>query len=310
MGKVLNLYLSNFITRFDKDGIIPYLSNDDFKGLKMEENSFTNSDNHKIVYFYYFYDNYNKDKLILFLHGIGPGHTAYIAEINELCKNGYRVLTLDYTGCDKSEGETLYSINQPTKDVDELLKFLNIKEETIAIGHSLGGYTALNTININNNIKKAVIISGFFDLKNELKALMKLSILTIPALHYEKQKCKDYNKIDNLDYLKNTNDKILFIHSKDDQLVPFKSSMEYIKNNIKNDNLSYIVENEKKHNPNYSLEAVKYMNNTFSEYQQKIKSKELDTYDKKKEYMSHKSAMKMTIQDENIWNQIFDFLNQ
>lgn len=310
MGKLLDIYLSNFITRYDKDGIIPYLSNDDFGELKKEELSFINSDGNKISYFYYYFNDYKDNKLVLFLHGIGPGHTAYMSEINEICKRGYKVLTLDYTGCDKSEGKTLNSINQPTKDVDELLNLLNIKEEIYVIGHSLGGYTTLNTINIHENIKKAVVISGFFSLRKELKHLMKLNLLVFSAMRYENKRCNNYNKIDNLKFLKSTQDKILFIHSTDDAMVSYKSAMGYIKNKVDNPNLSFITEENKKHNPNYSLDAIKYMNNVFGEYQQKISSKELDTLEKKKDFMKDKSARKMTIQDQNIWDKIFTFLDK
>lgn len=310
MGLLLKLYLSNIVKRFDKDGIIPYLSNEDFEGLQKEDNNFINSDNNKIAYFYYFYEGYKKDKLVLFLHGIGPGHTAYISEIETLCKRGYRVLTLDYTGCDASEGDSLNSINQPTKDVDELLKYLDVKEEIVLVGHSLGGYTALNTININSNIKKAVVISGFISLKNELKALMKLSLLVNSALKYEKTKCIEFNNIDNLNYLSTTDDKILFIHSLDDTMVPYRTSTGFIKENIDNPNLSFVIDNNKKHNPNYSLEAVKYMNDVFATYNRKIKCKELNTFEKKKEFMSDKSAKMMTVQDAEIWNKIFEFLDK
>lgn len=311
MGFFLNIYLSNFITRFDKNGITPFLSNEDFKGLKKEDNFFTNSKGNKIAYFFYEYQNQHNDKIILFLHGIGPGHTAYMSEINTICEKGYKVLTLDYTGCDKSEGKNLYSINQPTEDVDELLNYLNLKEEVIVIGHSLGGYTCLNTINVHQNIKKAVVISGFLSLKKELDGLFKhIPFSSYSSIRYEKKLNMKYGKLNNTKYLKNTNDKILFVHSKDDHLVPFNTSTGYVQRKIKNDNLQFVVVNNKKHNPNYTKESLDYMNETFATYYHKIKTKELVTFDKKKEYMSDKSAFKMTYQDKDVWDKIFDFIEK
>lgn len=301
----LKIYLKHIVIRYDKDGIIPYLSVSNFSGLKKEENSFVNSLNSKISYFYYYYDGYLKDKIVVFLHGIGAGHTAYMQEINTLAKVGYRVLTLDYMGCDKSEGESLLSLNQPSRDVKELLDKVNPKEEIILVGHSLGGYTALNTINANKNISKAVVISPFYSIKKELKVLLKLSILVNPALRYEKKLGK-FN--DNFEYLKSTTDKILFIHSLDDQIVPINSSTGYIQKHINNPNLKYLITDHKKHNPNYELAAVKYMSETFSTYQKLIKENVLDTLEKKKSFMADKSAFEMTIQDEEVWKEIFSFI--
>lgn len=308
MNKILKIYLNKFCTRYDKDGIIPYLSEDDFTGLIKENFTFKNSSGLIVSYFYYFYKNYKTDKTILFLHGIGPGHTAYLREINELCKNGYKVLTLDYIGCDKSEGDSIYSINEPTKDVIELLDYLNLKEEIIVIGHSLGGYTALNVINLREKIKKAVVISGFYSLKSGLRAITKLNLMLHPIIKYENNLLEDYSNIDNLAYLRNTDDKILFIHSLDDNIVSYKFSTGYIKRHVKNNNLSYLINDGKKHNPNYSMNAVSYMNKIFAEFNKKIKTKELKTFDDKKEYMKDKSPMEMTSQDEIVWEKIFNFI--
>ena len=98
MGLILDAYKNNLLKRFDKDEAIPYYSHNDFDGLCYEENSFLNSINISISYFYYYRDGFIKDKLVIFLPGIGPGHTAYLKEINELTLMGYKVLTLDYCG--------------------------------------------------------------------------------------------------------------------------------------------------------------------------------------------------------------------
>ena len=62
---------------------------------------------------------------------MGPGHTAYIAEIEALARRGYRVLTLDFAGCGESGGKYLGSLNKPTRDVIDLLNHLNLKEQII-----------------------------------------------------------------------------------------------------------------------------------------------------------------------------------
>ena len=104
MGFIVNHYIKFFVHRYDKEVGVPYYSHKDFKGFKCEDYSFTNSSGINIRYFFYYYDNYKTDKIILFCHGMGPGHTAYIAEIEALARRGYKVLTLDYAGCGESGG--------------------------------------------------------------------------------------------------------------------------------------------------------------------------------------------------------------
>ena len=307
MGLILEAYKNNLLKRFDKDEAIPYYSHNDFGGLCYEENSFLNSINISISYFYYYRDGFIKDKLVIFLPGIGPGHTAYLKEINELTLMGYKVLTLDYCGCGASKGERLGSLNEPTRDVNDLLGYLDIKEEILLVGHSLGAYTALNIINEHDHIKKAVIISGFFSLYNQLKHFVKLGIVARILCNYEKKVESDYYDIDNLSYLSSTKDDLLFIHSIDDAMVGYKESTAIVKS-LNNEHLKFLLANEKKHNPQYTYEAVKYMTETFSEYQKLIKNKTLDTLPKRKYFFSQKSIDKMTEMDKKVFSKIEEFL--
>lgn len=307
MGIIASFYKKKLVCRYDKDGIIPYLSHHDFEGLKQENYSFKNSRNVDISYFFYHYEKYDDSKIVLFLHGIGSGHTAYMQEINYLCKAGYRVLTLDYMGCDSSSGKNLLSMNEPTRDVMDLLNHLSLKEKIVLVGHSLGGYTALNTINLRNDINKAIIISGFLSLESELSGFIKSKTIVKSLLKYEQRVEKEYYGIDNISYLKHTSDSLLFIHSKDDQMVKYESSLGIIEK-IDNSNIHTIKCDGKKHNPNYSYEAIKYMNDVFGEYNYLVKKKKLKTYIEKRDFMRDKSAFKMTIQDEVIMKEIVDFI--
>ena len=308
MCLIKRFYKKNFLCRYDEDPAIPYFRGSDFPNLHMEENTFVNSKGIEIHYFFYYYDNYKKDKVVLFCHGLGPGHSAYLAEINETCKAGYKVLTLDYSGCGFSKGDSMWSVNAPARDVNELLNHLNLKEEIVLFGHSLGGYTALKTINIQKDITKAVVLSGFLSIENEMRGLTKSKFIAKRISSIEKQIDKEYETIDNKDYLRNTKDKILFIQSTDDQMVPFTYALGEVKE-YNNPNVECVVVEGKKHNPNYTYDAVMYMNNTFYEYNTLIKNKTLNTVEKRKEFMSDKSIYKMTEQDPEIMGMIFKFIN-
>ena len=160
MGPIARKYREQLLCRYDKDGYTPYLSASDYPGLECDEGTFVNTAGVAVAFFRYRYENYDPAKLVVFCHGLGAGHTAYLAEIEYLCKNGLQVLTLDYTGCDKSGGDGMLSVNRPTRDVIELLDFVKPAEELSVVGHSLGGYTALNVIRMVDRVKRGVIISG------------------------------------------------------------------------------------------------------------------------------------------------------
>ena len=308
MGFIKNKYLKDFVCRYDKVVGIPYHSHLDFEGLKQEALTFNNSKGIEIHYFFYYYDNYRTDKIILFLPGIGPGHTAYLKEIEVFAKKGYRVLTLDYTGCGASKGEHLGSLNNPTADAIDLLNLLNLKEEILLVGHSLGGYTSLNLINYKKDIRRAVIMSGFLDMKSLLLTFTKSNFIDHFLLKYEKKVNKEYYPLDNIEYLKTTNDDIFFIQSIDDGIVSYSIALQVVET-LQNPHVKTLRLEHKKHNPNYSDSAIKYMDEVFGKYFQLIKDKKINNDEDRINYFKDVSLDKLVEQDEDIINQIFEFLD-
>ena len=309
MGLISRLYIKYFVCRYDKEVGVPYYSHLDFEGLKQEVSSFTNSKGIDIHYFFYNYDKYEKGKIVLFLPGIGPGHTAYLAEIESLAKNGYRVLTLDYTGCGESGGKNLGSLNAPTRDVIELLDHLKLKEQMFLVGHSLGGYTALNVIHLREDINKAVIMSGFLSVQSLALATLKKRFIVSRIMQYEQKVESQYYDIDNEWYLMNTKDKLFFIQSEDDQVVPYNISLKVVEG-INNSNIKTLKVNNRKHNPNYTDEAVAYMNEVFGQYNYLLKKKKIKKDEDKIAYFKDVSIAKLTEQDEEVMKQIISFIKQ
>ena len=307
MGLVSALYVKNFVCRYDKEVGVPYFSSSDFNGLIEETYSFKNSNGISISYFYYYFDNYSTDKIILFCPGIGPGHVSYFVEIVALAKKGYKVLTLDYQGCGDSGGKNLSSLNQPSKDVNELLDYLKLDQEIVLVGHSLGAYTALNIINLRKNIHKAVIMSGFLSIPLLAEKLINSKFFVKRILRYEKKVSGNYFNIDNLAYLKETKDKLFFIHSIDDAMVSFDNSFKKVEE-INNPNIKLLKLNRRKHNPNYTDEAVKYMNEVFGNYNYLIKTKKIKSNADKISYFKDVSIEKLTEQDQDVFKQIFDYV--
>ena len=307
MGIISKTYEKNFLQRYDKDEAIPYYCPDDFPGLTCDRGEFQNSANVTIRYFTYCYAEYDARKLVLFCPGMGPGHTAYLTEIETLCRSGYRVLTLDYTGCGESGGERMTSVNAPVRDAVELLDLLAPREEIIPIGHSLGGYTALTVANLLSAVKRAVVISGFVSIADEMMGFVKLRLLANRVKAFEKRLDTRYGAVDNSAYLKSTTDKLLWIHSTDDPMVNYKHNAGQVLK-LNNPNVRVITVTGKKHNPQYSAEALNTMNTWMGEYFRKLKAKEFDSPEARKAYFDDKPISRMTAQDPAVFDEILRFI--
>ena len=309
MGIISNRYRKDFVCRYDKEAGIPYYSHLDFDGLKQETFTFINSKGVEIHGFFYYHDNYKEDKIVLFCPGLGPGHTAYLREIEELAKHGYKVLTLDYTGCGESKGKRLDSMNMPTLDTMELLDYLKLDKPIVLIGHSLGGYTALNLINLRKDIDGAVIISGFLSIESLVGYSIPLSFIVSRIMKYERKTVPQYAEIDNTTYLKETKDSLFFIHSEDDPMVPYSISLEIVES-INNPLIKIHKLKDRKHNPNYTDDAVKYLNDIFGEYYDLIDKKVIKTDEDKINYFKDVSIDRLTDQDEKIIDEIINFIEK
>ena len=307
MGLIVNTYKKNFLRRFDKDEAIPYYAPADFEGLVCEEGSFDDSAGVRIAYFTYRYAGYDESKLVLFCPGMGPGHTAYLAEIETLCRAGYRVLTLDYTGCGASGGERLPSVNAPVRNATELLDLLQPREEIIPVGHSLGGYTALCVAHLLPIVTRAVVLSGFVSISDEMMGFVKLRLLANAVKRYEKKLDPRLGALDNRAYLKTTTDRILWIHSTDDPMVNYKYNAGRVLK-IANPNVTVITAEGKKHNPQYTSEALSTMNAWMGEYYRRVREKELDTPEARRGYFADKPIGRMTAQDPAVFDEVLRFI--
>ncbi len=309
MGRIARKYREKLLCRYDKDGIAPYLSVSDFPGLTCKEWTFKNSAGVNVACFRYRYETYDPAKLVVFCHGLGPGHTAYIAEIEYLCKNGLQVLTLDYTGCDRSGGDGMLSVNRPTRDTVELLDYLKPTEELSVVGHSLGGYTALNVIRMTDAIKRGVIISGFLYSRQMLGHFIKNRLINYLVERAERKTDREIACADNAAYLKKTTDRLLFVASRDDPMVPFSIGAG-LAQTLGNERLEFLVEEDKKHNPTYTTEALAFMRNSFAEYERLVKDGTLKTDEEKRAFFSDKPAAKMTVQDPRVMDRVVQFIKE
>ena len=309
MGIVSKVYIDKFVTRYDKEVGVPYYVYTDFKGLKQEAYTFNNSRGIEIHYFFYYYDNYQEDKIVLFLPGLGPGHASYLREIETLAKLGYKVLTLDYRGCGESKGPYLGSLNAPTRDTIDLLNLLKLDKQIILMGHSLGGFTALKVASLRKEITKVVVMSPIVTIRPMIYNASKSKFITHFVLKYERKVEKEYDKIDLPKYLGSTEDNILFIQSTDDPMVPYETSLK-VAEEAYNPHIQTIKYNNRKHNPNYTESAISYMNEVFGAFTRQLNDKKISNDEERIAYFKDVSIDRLTEQDEKLFDLIKQFIEQ
>lgn len=314
---VEKIYRSNVYQRADDNGCVVYFTKDDFEGLKGEDFSFGSSLGHNLEGSFYYYDGYKTDRLIIFDHGMGSGHTGYMTEIERLCREGYRVFSYDHTGCMKSGGETTNGFAQSLRDLDDAIKALKSDErykdlKFSVMGHSWGAFSSLNISALHPDIEKIVAMSGFIAVPQIIKGFFSgiLSSYGKMITDIETKSNPEYIKYNAVDTLKNTRSQVLVIHSDDDKTVKKENNFDILERELKGrENIKFLRLNGKNHNPNYTEDAVAYKDKFFAEYTKALKKKALSTDEQKKAFKEKYDWKRMTAQDEEVWKKIFEFLS-
>ncbi len=314
--KVLREYKKQTFERCDDLGVAYYFSSDDFEGLKKHEYSFKAGQGHKLQGYFYWYDNPKENRLIIFEHGMGGGHCSYMREIEKIAKKGYMVFSYDHTGCMQSEGEGTNGFAQSLNDLDNCIKDLvnerKFKENEITvIGHSWGGFSALNIAAFYPDLKSIVAISGFSSVKRMIEQYFAGFMHRYSDKVYELEKNANpkYVKYDAVETLKESNIPTLIIHSADDQMVK-RQHFDTMRNAVGDKKgIEFVLLDGKGHNPNYTEDAVKYKDAFFAQLTEKLKKNQLETPQQKANFVAEYDWVKMTNQDEKVWKVIFDFID-
>ena len=317
--QIVNTYKGMMHARCDDNGTAFYFSAKDFSGLKCEEYAFLSSAGNKLQGYIYSYENsHNKDgRIVVFDHGFGGGHRAYMKEIERLCAHGYLVFAYDHTGCMESEGESAGGMAQSLCDLNDCICALKsdnyFKDLDISVmGHSWGGFSTLNISALHKDISHVVVLSGFVSVQTIVGTFFSgiMKGYRKPILALEGKSNPKFVGFNAIESLKDSNANILLIYSDNDQLVR-KSHFDALKVGLSHKpNVKLVLEHNKGHNPNYTEDAVNYLGQYLEKKKKLVAKKKLSTDEEKRIFLESFDWDRMTKQDDRVWGMVFECLDK
>lgn len=307
-------YKKTLFSRYDMEEAVFYFSEKEFPGLRKNKFDFKNGRGERLSGYFFSYEGADESRIIVFDHGLSVGYRSYFREVETLCAAGYTVYTFDHTGCTESEGEGIHGFVGSLSDLDDCITALKKEfphKPISVVGHSRGGYSTMNIPALHPDIKHAVAISGFPSVKDMHAQLIPAFAKKVRALVYsiEEEDSPKYAGASAIESLKQTDTKVLFIHSADDRVVS-KKHYEKLHSALKDvPNISFLLLDGKNHNPHYTADAVKYKDAFFIEYKRRKKKKLLETKEQREAFKSSFDWWKMTEQDDGVWEKIIAHLN-
>ena len=318
MNLIEKAYRSNLFIRNDNPNGIFYFSAADFPGLCAESYDFKSRMGHDLKGYFYYYDKPVSGRLVVFDHGMGNGHRAYMREIERLARAGYLVYSYDHTGCMRSGGENTNGFGQSLKDLDDCISALKqepaLQDRTFSVmGHSWGGFSTMNIAALHPQITHVVAMSGFVSVKRILAQTFPGILKGYQKSLYRLEQAANPDQVDfdAVRTLRETNAKVLLIASSDDKVVQKSHHHDVLVQALSGrENIHFLVTDGKGHNPNFTCDAARYKDDFFERFQKMVKKKKLETKEQQEAFMAGFDWMRMTEQDEKVWAVIVDHLQK
>lgn len=233
----------------------------DFNNITLNTISFTSNMKQELTGYIYSSTKYDNPKgLIVMAHGLsGGGHNQYMPYATFFVDNGYTVFAYDITGNDKSEGKATGGLPQGIIDLDYALNYLKSTKQfenlpIMLFGHSWGGYSVANILNIHTDIKAITMVSGFNNsiemIKNQGKNYFGtlIQIFSPYIKLYEKMKFGKYSDYSATDGFEHVATNVMIIHSENDSIVPFSEYENFYKKYKNNSRFEFIQFEDRGHN--------------------------------------------------------------
>lgn len=304
------IYRKNLFVRQDNDGGLFYFAPGDFPGLQSYAFGFRAKAGHDLNGYFYCYPDPIPGRLVVFDHGMGNGHRAYMREIERLCRMGYLVYSYDHTGCMTSGGEGCNGFATSLSDLDACISALRqmpeLQDRRISVvGHSWGGFSTMNISALHPEITHVVSMSGFVSVERIVSQTFSgiLSPYRAAIMKLERSANPDYVDFCAVKSLKNTKAKVLLIYSDDDKTVSKEQHCDKLRRALEGrENIRFLIVTGKNHNPSYTADAVRYKDAFFAAYQKGLGR--CRTEQDKRAFMDRYDWWRMTEQDDAVWNEI------
>lgn len=313
--QVVNAFKGMMHTRCDDTETVFYYCAKDFAGLGCEAYAFQSSLGHTLQGYLYSYPNPIEGRLIVFDHGFGGGHLAYMKEIEKLCAHGYLVFAYDHTGCMESGGESPKGLAQSLCDLNDCITAIKADKrfdglDISVMGHSWGAFSTLNITALHPEISHIVAMCGFVSVAEMIKTFFAgpLAPYRRAVLALERESNPRFSEFNAVESLKNSNVKALLIYSEDDRLCR-RTHYDILKEGLEEkENVKLLLVSGKGHNPNYTADAVRLLGE-FSKARAKFAKKKNATAEEKARFIASFDWERITAQDEAIWSEIFAHLD-
>ncbi len=259
-------------------------SPEEFEGLNAERTTFKTDNGNELIGYTYSKDFETYKGVVIISHGLGSeGQNRYIGLSDVLTSAGFLVFGYDATGHGETGTEAMGGLPRGVIDLDYAIRYLKEQPKfeglpIMLFGHSWGGYSVGNVLNMHDDIKAVVMMAGFnksIDMliyEGRVVVGPIVDVLSPYISLYEKIKYGEYAGTTAIEGFDNSNANILIMHSKDDERIPYddqygmfydryKDSERFQFISYDNRGHSYILESDA------AREYIKKFNDEFGKYQ-------------------------------------------
>ena len=309
------MYRKMLFSRVDADGLVKYFSCEDFPGLSRESYTFKGAQGQTLQGWFYSYERSIPGRILVFVHGFGGGHTAYMTEIERLADHGFTVFAYDNTGCMESGGNG-NGFAQAVSDLDACLKALKADPRLegmrySVVGHSWGAYATMNIAALHPDITHLVAMCGPISAQQLIRQNFSgpLSLYRKDIYKLEEAANPAYAPLSAEDSLRHTGAHTLLIYSADDRSVRKDLHYDLLRDGLTGcRNIRFLLVNGKDHNPNYTADAVSYLGEFQAALAELRKQKKIEPQ-VRHAFINKWDWKRMTAQDDKIWQEIFDTMD-